>query len=277
MNDIEQYFNDKSNRRKFTERISNVSLFWMSMLAFQRVAGIFKIHAGLPLPFTTVIGTSFIASSACLTSRYAPVFTSQLWGDDMKSVKKPRELLQNSCLNLVCFALLERNLFKTALPSSVIARGAYARRLASIKATSDVATSAQRARIQIFGKVFGCHQCGSRQAAMMKFREGFIADHMPPTLFISRKLKTWWGKAVHNFFPLTQRLYPQCTKCYSKQGSKVKAGVDSMIYHSRLRLVHLSPIVADFLLATPWISNTSAPIARPFSKLLDSLDKFLSG
>lgn len=278
--EVSAFLKDQGTQKKFTECLSRGSLFWMSMIVFQRAIGTLKCHAGIPSPFTFVLGSTVVASSDYFSKSFGLNLNSQLWGDNGHSQPntnrgnfklKPKEILANSCLTLCLFALLERNMFKTALPSSIISRGAFARNLASVKATSDVASSSQRAHIQLFGKKFGCHHCGSKKMGAMMFRDGFIADHMPPTNYISKQMKTWWGRTLNSIIPMTQKLYPQCTKCFRIQGNHVKMGTDAIVYHSRFRLVHLSPILAD--LVSPFIPiDNLKPFLEKYKKIHEEID-----
>ncbi len=121
------------------------------------------------------------------------------WKESKKSKRTVRkELVKSFYVGISVFVLLESSAFRTAFPSSVIAPGVFANCINvyknSIPATGDVATEAQRAKIQRLGNLFGCHQCGSRQYFT---KETFIADHMPPTKFANAMNARWWRRLFH--------------------------------------------------------------------------------
>ena len=100
-------------------------------------------------------------------------------------------------MGLSAYVVLEGGLFRTVFPSSSISLGAYANTRntlrSSIISNSPVASDAQRRKIQEMGKRFGCHQCGSRQVFS---KQGFIADHMPPTKRAEELASQWWRKIL---------------------------------------------------------------------------------
>ncbi len=130
--------------------------------------------------------------------------------------------VKQAVLGLSIFTLLERRAFRTSIPSTLISTGVYAhtpvhwhRSLPSIlKATSEVASAAQRAIIQSLGRMHGCHHCGSRQLGKSTY---FIADHMPPTKQIREMNAAWYRRMLG--ISAKQQLLPQCQKCYSRQVS----------------------------------------------------------
>ncbi len=174
--------------------------------------GLAKLHAGHHGFITSTLGCVLTASSLLVAQeaeKYArkksyemvfPPRRESIWGLRSPSqFSTERYNVKNSTRQLLVglgvFALLERGFFRTALPSSVIAPGVFANALTmtrrSVIATSAIATDSQRQKIQILGKRFGCHQCGSRQFFS---RRGFIADHMPPTKLALEMSQSWWRK-----------------------------------------------------------------------------------
>ena len=248
-----------------TGGLSKISVFWVSMVAFQRFAGLINVHAGLPFPVTALCGLSIVTTSHFLCSAFGPSVNTMIHGKSPTSPDVPPlpVLIKSSIFTSFCFAAIGRSFFRTALPSSIISKGAFARNSASVLATSDIATFTQRAIIQRLGVKHGCHQCGDKQILRQLYRtglekapkalqhlagaKGFIADHMPPTLFVNKAMKSWWFRTLQPVFPLKQRLYPQCQTCFSQQGSHVKSGKHLMIYFHRLRPVHISPLLADYI------------------------------
>ena len=273
--------------------LSTYSVFWISLVALQRIMGCFRIHAGLPLPVTTLSGFGMITASHYFTYAYVPKACQLLEGkcrvaevistDTIStSIKLSKtDFIRSSVCNTLCFAALERSAFRTLLPSSIISVGAYARKSASLLATGEIATSAQRMSIQKFGVQSGCHQCGDRQLFRQIYRgainntpkfvqhmagtKGFIADHMPPTLFVNTILKSRWARLTKGLgYPIRQRLYPQCMKCFSIQGHHVKTGTHKMIFHSRPRIVYFSPVMACYLASTKMGRDFIKGIIDPF-------------
>ena len=288
--------------------LSTCSVFWISLVALQRIVGCFRIHAGLPLPMTALCGLGIITTGNYLTSTCVPKVHQFLEGKctftdiittpaSFHLTISKADLIRSSVCNTLCFAALERSFFRTLLPSSIISVGAYARKSASLPATGDIATSTQRMAMQRFGVLNGCHQCGSRQLLRQMYREtinktpkfvqnvagtkGFIADHMPPTLFMDTILKSKWARLTNGLgYPTRQRLYPQCIKCFSIQGQHVKSMTHKMIFHSQPRLVHLSPIIAFYLTNTKmgkkFISGFVDPfITNPLEAILEESEFWL--
>lgn len=126
----------------------------------------------------------------------------------MNNLKKnlaDKEILGKLIIGMGVFMLIEQGLFRTTFPSSVITPGVFSnfhqRSIASVLATSDVATQSQRLKIQQLGKIYGCHHCGSRQLLSQKV---FIADHMPPTKMTKMMEARWWRRLLKikvSFFP----------------------------------------------------------------------------
>ena len=49
------------------------------------------------------------------------------------------------------------------------------------------------------------------------------------------------------FFKTIQRLYPQCQKCFSLQGTAVKSNNHLLIFHTMFKLHHFTPAIVYFL------------------------------
>ena len=109
------------------------------------------------------------------------------------------------------FALLGGR-FWALSPSSLTSLGAFAEVRGSISATLAYATRTERATIQKFGRQFGCHTCGER---FLLSSGRFIADHVPPLYEAQRANRALWRRLLSQ--PVTQRFYPQCTACSSRQ------------------------------------------------------------
>ena len=115
----------------------------------------------------------------------------------------PQELLVSSLASAVLFRAFGGR-FASVLPSNLLHPGAFAKEWIPVKATQ--ATERQRHIIRELGRRHGCHSCGARSARQ------FHADHQPPT-------KLHNGPALSDSGMGTQRLYPQCNRCSSLQGS----------------------------------------------------------
>jgi len=243
--------------------------FWMCQNALQTVAGFIGIHSGRSLPILCSLGLlSTIASTsasmlvldwtrkssswnwsfASPNSKHSSIFPFSVPSLPLPFSEKTSQAsakLQATrvMLGVGIFCMLELQGFKTALPSSIITTGVFARNRGSILATSEVATSAQRVRIQQLGWRHGCHHCGSRQ--VLSFDRTFIADHMPPTKFRKEMNAKWWRKLLG--LRISQRLYPQCLDCFSLQGSAVKNFQHLPKYHFSPKLPHLAPAFAIVL------------------------------
>lgn len=176
------------------------------------------------------------------------------------------EVARRVIIGVGVFTILERKAFKTVLPSSLLTVGVYGMNRASVLATSEVATATQRLKMQKLGRLFGCHHCGSRQLVN---RNTFIADHMPPTKMVKEINAKWWRKALG--LTMSQRLFPQCQKCFSLQGAAVRAGVHFPIFHYMPRYFHLAPAIAYLLSKDSSFNSISAdlidPIVYAFIKL----------
>ena len=192
------------------------SAFYASNMIMQRCVGAMKLHGGRHGFITSIVGCMLTVSSLLVANeaeKYARKKSSEhgifqapsrgkLWGFDLPSIfneenhnlkSTTRQLL----VGLGVFVLLEQGLFRTALPPSVITPGVFANSMnmarRSVIATSAIATESQRQKIQLLGKRFGCHQCGSRQ---LFSKSGFIADHMPPTKLALEMSQAWWRKLL---------------------------------------------------------------------------------
>ena len=272
MKDVEAFFLNRFkqlqlpiiNRRACSEACGAASMFWLSMVTLQRAAGAFRVHAGLPSPYVALCGTFMVTACQVFSSYSSPKLINVL-AEDAKEIRPENHigLIRGTLLTILCFSAIECNGLRTTLPSSVISKGAYARSFARILTSTPSASSMQRAKIQSFGKRFGCHHCGSRQL----FQGKFIADHIPPTLFVSNYLKSWFGRSMNKIFPTKQHLYPQCQSCFSVQGAHVKSGRHFMIYNPRFRLVHLSPIIAGILSDMRFIQEVIDPFAEKIIEL----------
>lgn len=226
--------------------------FWVSSHAFQRIFGIARIHSGIPRLFQTCAGLTSVTASCLIANEFSENPFSFKRFDMMKfdgSWKSLSNSIQNEfnsvILTIATYGLIERKLFISALPSSVNVLGVFAKTFASVSSSSFAATSSEKSKIQVLGRLYGCHHCGSRQIIKNRMK-GFIADHMPPTKIVNELNSKFWRKLFG--LKVTQRLFPQCQSCFLLQGPAVRLNKHVVVYHTSLRLYHFSPVIAALLL-----------------------------
>jgi hypothetical protein len=194
----------------------------------------FPFNASLPpsllerhLPRAALSAAQLSASSTSILWSWLP------WASPARPPGPPRlawadEQLLYAVAGALLFAAAGGRL-RFLAPSDLRLPGAFASRRHALPAKLyEYATPAQRRQIQLLGKRFGCHHCGSRQTAGF-----FTADHIPPNKYSTRKLENvrWLWR--------TQRLYPQCNACSAKQAVSVKTDAAQLVLPRRLRLHNL--------------------------------------
>jgi hypothetical protein len=71
-------------------------------------------------------------------------------------------------------------------------------------------------------KRHGCHTCGAKPGrGVLTDSIAFHADHMPPSSIVRAENSRLWR--VLSGQMLTQRFYPQCARCSSRQGGLLNA------------------------------------------------------
>jgi len=122
---------------------------------------------------------------------------------------------------MLSFKLLGGRFWAVA-PSSYTHLGSFAR--FSLSATEKYATSSQRAAVERFGRLVGCHTCGSR----MLFRNPprFHGDHMPPKAVAQQMNNQWFRKLTG--WKVKFRFYPQCVDCSNVQGSILSSATNEL-------------------------------------------------
>ena len=284
--------------------------FYLLTNAFQRAAGAISFHSGKPFLLTAAAGFVSTTASCILTKDFHDfAVESKLFGasgsgstprtgyGNWLSLSQPtnrrattdEEKVRHALVGMGLFSFFERRYFLTALPSSVITLGAYAQRnmlvtpygRGYVPATDVAATDKQRRMIQFLGKRFGCHQCGSRQIFASLSSSGtssFIADHQPPTKMAKMMSEKGWRRLLR--WPVAQRLWPQCQKCFHLQGSAVRTHTHTLIYHHRLRLCHFAPAAAAVLLWSmadnPVVREYLDPVVAPTTKAVQQARKLLA-
>lgn len=186
------------------------SSFYMLQMISQRAVGSIGIHGGWPTNILAPIGCGITMANIYFSqkveektraithgySSFPNIQSSSHYLTTTTAIDSERVQKRKFLLSFGMFILLERGFFRTVFPSSVISLGVFGNILNkhrySVPATSELTTEAQRTKIQRLGRLFGCHQCGSRQLGI----QGFIADHMPPTRFAKEAEAVWWRRLL---------------------------------------------------------------------------------
>ena len=136
-------------------------------------------------------------------------------------------------------------------PSHLASVGAFGRRKASLAASRNYATDAQRKQLASLGRRFGCHTCGVKSSIK------WIADHQPPQKIAALRDARWWKRLPFLGAPTAQRFYPQCAPCSQKQSAAVRVLSGRSVLHlPTVRPFHLTGFVSAPL------SRASAPKKR---------------
>ena len=244
--------------------------FWILQSQVQTLFGTVGMHAGKTLPLLASVG---ILSTAATSA--ASFFVADNVIPDRRLKKKSTQYQRSDnivkiLLSVCTFCLFERRLLQTCFPSSLLTVGVYAHSRGSIASTSEIATAAQRTRIQYFGKRFGCHHCGNRQMLARKtLGLNFIADHMPPTKIVKDMNSEWWRKLLS--VKIGQRLYPQCQKCFQLQGMAVKNMIHKTIFHFTPSLQHLAPAVAFLIMKDDELRESLILKVKPITAFIENI------
>jgi hypothetical protein len=117
-------------------------------------------------------------------------------------------------------------------PSDLRSHGAY--RHVGVPCTSEYADSTMRGRVQMIGRIYGCHSCGVSHPAEAGF---WVADHQPPNNTaqgqarepLRRLVATLSGGRIGG--RPAQKFYPHCHECSSWQGTAVRLRRQHLINH----------------------------------------------
>jgi hypothetical protein len=150
--------------------------------------GIFRIAASTPLGIPNLLGAVTVAGAS-----YAAVHTSDAVACALSThdLEQARDKLlhrithpNSADIGISLFGMgLYKSLggvFQGVAPSLVDNLGAYSRARASLPASLLYATGEERAVINTFGEVFGCHTCGRVKG------HKYNADHMPPLKYVKK-------------------------------------------------------------------------------------------
>jgi hypothetical protein len=254
----------------------STTLFYSLSIVSQRLFGLVSLHGGRPRALISISGACATAFGLGATHTATELMISEAYFSSSKYHKSAsaslssssysssgwfgsywlfgggspkadlRDLRAKTLESMTLFILIEHKMFRTMLPSSVIKIGVFANtslsEYRSVPSSSERATQSERNKIQVLGKKYGCHHCGSK----MIFSPGpFICDHMPPTKQAEKMNKAWWRRLLG--MKVAQRLWPQCQSCFLMQGSAVAANIHKRAYFNRLRLVHFVPALSLLL------------------------------
>ena len=201
----------------------------------QVLSGVFRVSCATPI-LAPIIGLTAVfcggaSAGAAIAIQNLPSARARLPLDTREGLRRlremwadPRTLLfiaQHAAASVCAYKLL-RGRFSSLLPSDLRFPGAFSLRVASLPATLVYAEKAERASIQAFGRLLGCHSCGglrhgwlSKRLRSAEAQSGvFIADHMPTVKAAKRLSEKWWWRAMA-LPPPTQRFYAQCLACRS--------------------------------------------------------------
>lgn len=222
-------------------------IFWSGCTLGQAAQYALNISSATPL-----ISTQMGALTIFLSSVYA-----------VKYAAAPRQLLSSSSSStdghspsysvaqsiacgitgLVVFRLLGGKLQSIA-PSDFRNLGAFSTTKGSLPATLEYADTGNRAVINAFGRLFGCHTCGNQSSKV-----SYHADHQPPVKFVKDANKSLLRKMMG--VKIQQRFYPQCEPCSNIQGRVVKGNHKKLKMHaSRTRKYHTTGAWLVFLFSS---------------------------
>jgi hypothetical protein len=188
-----------------TGGLTYVSVLTMS----QAVQFVLGITTGTPL-LPTILGVGSVCAASAAAIR-AVDLASELAGHQHCSLGavygRANPDAAAALTGVVLYACMGAARFWSLSPSSLASTGAFAQRAASLPASLDYATTAQRLRLQRFGRQFGCHTCGTRFASI------YVGDHVPPLSLASSRSRL--ARLVHG--PVKFCFHPQCRTCCAKQ------------------------------------------------------------
>ncbi|KAJ3396238.1 hypothetical protein HDU92_003696 [Lobulomyces angularis] len=195
-----------------TLRISSSTYF------FPQAIGLTAVIASsiLSSSFSSLPRKFFIESESELKFKHVSV-------DLLKSLQEnPFDAITTSFVGLIIFRLLGGKFFSLA-PSDFRNLGAFNDKKLSLKASMEYADTSERAVMNAFGRLWGCHTCGTRTAAktsLGKVIGGYHADHQPPVKFAQAANDRFFNRILG--IKVSQRYYPQCHSCSNQQGVLVK-------------------------------------------------------
>ncbi|OQS00620.1 hypothetical protein ACHHYP_03271 [Achlya hypogyna] len=205
--------------RTAIDAVGGGALFLGGVSATQVLMYVLGVSVSMPV-LPSVLGAVGVASS----SACAGAFCFRGTGKD----PTPLQLTAAATSGLLLFRLLGGR-FRALAPSDFRHPGAFGHTKITLPATIEYADGNARAVIQSFGRLYGCHTCGTRSSK-------YHADHMPPVLVAKAENARLWAKM---FGSVTQRYYPQCEQCSNTQGALVKKNAKQLKTHLlQLRSYH---------------------------------------
>ena len=202
-------------------------------VAFPVVLGLGQVAVFKPLclthssPIASLCGCAAVLTAGCVASATAVqvLSLSHNWKNITPSAEKPdsesrrvsetvdfdtRDLVMSAVSSAILFRAFSGR-FSSVLPSHLLKPGAFAREWIPVRSTQS--TERQRHIVRELGKTHGCHSCGTRGVKQ------FHADHQPPTKIHSSSGGGGGEVLSDGSSSLSQRLYPQCGRCSSLQGT----------------------------------------------------------
>jgi hypothetical protein len=172
-----------------TQIVSGGAVFVLALSLSQVLqGGIFRIAASTPLGIPNLLGAVTVAGASFAAVHTSDAVACALSTHDLEQARDKllhRITHPNSAdIGICLFGMgLYKSLggvFQGVAPSLVDNLGAYSRARASLPASLLYATGEERAVINTFGEVFGCHTCGRVKG------HKYNADHMPPLKYVKK-------------------------------------------------------------------------------------------
>ncbi|OQR96825.1 hypothetical protein THRCLA_21978 [Thraustotheca clavata] len=223
-------------QRTTIDAVGGGVLFFTGISITQVILYGLRISVAMPV-LPTLLGSIGVASSSVLVG----VFCLRQHPMELE----PLQLTAAATSGLLLFRLLGGR-FRSLAPSDFRHPGAFAYAKRSLPATIEYADVNARAVIQSFGRLYGCHTCGTKTSK-------YHADHMPPVLVAkaenTRLLAKIFGHLTQNgrlnlqdfFIHVHCRYYPQCEACSNTQGALVKKNAKQLKLHvTQIRSYHFT-------------------------------------
>ena len=150
-------------------------LFYMGLSSGQAVQHMLSLSASNRV-FSTPLGASIVMGSSILAVSCAPWPRQKYLGKEFTAeITEPMHYVMTALSGTLIFFLLGGRFYRIA-PSDYRYLGAFQHEKASLPANIEYATTSERAVLNSYGKLFGCHTCGTKHTS-------FHADHMPPVKY----------------------------------------------------------------------------------------------
>ena len=74
---------------------------------------------------------------------------------------------------------------------------------------------------------------------------------------------------------MVQQLWPQCLRCFHKQGGAVRSNTHKLMYNHRLRLCHFAPALALLLVENEQVCDYMTPLVESTQKIGNEVKQWL--